>query len=128
MAKSEDSEQITFIQRVRFLWPQYSDNVYAVPNGGYRNPRLAALLKATGTLAGAPDVVVDLARHGWHGLRIELKRRKGGSLSTDQVRVHKALAQEGYLVVVARGAEEAWELFEWYVNGPRTMGGKSEDE
>ena len=114
--KSEDSEQITLVQRIAFIYPQYAFNVYAVPNGGRRNYRTGALLKKTGVLPGAPDVVVDLARRGFHGLRIELKRRKGGRTSPEQKKVHMALTVEGYLVDVCKGADQAWELFEWYVS------------
>ncbi len=118
---SEDHEQVVLITRVRFLYPLLADNVMAIPNGGWRNKVQAAKLKRAGVLKGAPDVLVALVRRYQHreypGLFIEMKKVKGGTVSADQKKVHKALSKAGYLVVVCRGADAAWEVFEEYVNG-----------
>jgi hypothetical protein len=128
MVKREDSEQITFINRVRHLYPWLSDCVMAIPNGGFRHPKLAALLKLAGVLKGAPDILVAVVRpvprsskmiYRWGarpGLFIEMKRKKGGKVSDDQHRVHSALRRQGYEVVVANGADQAWSIFEEYVH------------
>ena len=47
---------------------------FAVPNGGSRNIREAVAMKASGTLAGAPDLVVAKNGRVWF---IELKTGKG---------------------------------------------------
>jgi hypothetical protein len=114
---SEEHEQIVFITRVRFLYPLLADNVMAIPNGGWRSKKQAALLKRAGVLRGAPDVLVALVRDGWPGLFIEMKKVIGGTVSKDQKIVHLALRSAGYKVEVARGADMAWEIFEEYVNG-----------
>ena len=117
---SEEHEQIVFITRVRFLYPLLANNVMAIPNGGWRNKRQAAMLKRAGVLRGAADVLVALVRdyagRGYPGLFIEMKRVKGGRVSPDQKIVHQALVDAGYLVRVCAGADEAWELFEEYVD------------
>lgn len=47
--------------------------LFAVPNGGHRHKAVAAKLKAEGVKAGVLDVFLDVARGGYHGLRVELK-------------------------------------------------------
>lgn len=126
--KREDGEQITFISMVRSFYPHLSDLVMAIPNGGFRSPRLAALLKLAGVLKGAPDVLVALpmpcpgfryeGTFSYPGLFIEMKRTRGGVVSEDQARVHQALRARGYRVEVCKGATEAFRVFEAYVNDP----------
>jgi len=95
--------------------------VYAVPNGGKRDPRTAARLKAEGVKAGIPDVNCDVARGGWHGLRLELKRTKGGRVEPEQVERHEALRVQGYRVEVCRGGDAAWDvLCEYLGHDPAT--------
>jgi hypothetical protein len=113
--KSEDSEQVTFVSRVRFLYPHLARNVFAIPNGGQRNLKLAAQLKKAGVLKGAPDLVVAVVVAPWHGLFIEMKRRRGGAVSEEQREVHAALRAQGYRVEVAQGVDEAWGIFEGYI-------------
>jgi hypothetical protein len=118
---SEEHEQIVFMTRVRFLYPLLANNVMAIPNGGWRNKKQAALLKRAGVLRGAPDVLVALVRQvdgaKYPGLFIEMKKVVGGKVEPDQKIVHQALRSAGYKVEVARGADMAWEIFEEYVNG-----------
>ena len=120
-AASEEHEQIVFMTRVRFLYPVLSNNVMAIPNGVWRNKKQAALLKRAGVLRGAPDILVALVREvdglKYPGLFIEMKRTVGGRVAPDQKIVHQALRSAGYKVEVARGADEAWVIFEEYVNG-----------
>lgn len=81
--------------------------LHACPNGGWRSPATAALLKRTGVKPGVPDMCLPVARQGYHGLFIELKREKGGRVSVDQKRWLLALSQEGYKACLCRGADEA---------------------
>jgi hypothetical protein len=53
----------------------------------------------------------------YHGLWIEMKRRKGGQVSADQHGWMDALRAEGYAVAVARGADEAIEIIIAYLGG-----------
>ncbi len=50
---------------------------------------------------------LPVARNGYHGLYIELKRQKGGTVSETQKSWITALAEQGYKAVVCRGADEA---------------------
>ena len=60
-----------------------------------------------GALAGIPDlqIVVDGGLVVW----VELKRRKGGSVSPEQKKIHASLKELGHTVILAKGAKEAWE-------------------
>ncbi len=80
---------------------------YAIPNGGKRNPIEAIKLKRGGVKAGIPDLCITLSRKGYHGLYIELKRKDGGVVSESQKFWLAKLTSEGYMAVIARGAEDA---------------------
>ncbi len=58
--------------------------LHAIPNGGKRSKSEAARMKAAGVKPGVPDMFLPVAREGCHGLYIELKRRDGGRVSTEQ--------------------------------------------
>ncbi len=90
--------------------------IYAVPNGGSRNPREAATLRKEGVLPGVPDISVDEPRKGFHGLKIEMKRKDGkGVLSSAQKKVMRQMADRGYACVVCHGADEAWDALQSYL-------------
>lgn len=89
--------------------------LYAIPNGGLRDMVVAARLKAEGVRRGIPDLALDVPRNGYHGLRIEMKRVKGGTVSPEQKEVHQFLKEQGYAVVVALGHEAAIEALKEYL-------------
>ena len=80
----------------------------AVPNGGYRPMTTAAMLKAEGVQAGYPDILLDVARGRFHGLRIELKRADHSNHATPAQQDWIArLRSHGYMAVVCYGCDEA---------------------
>lgn len=81
--------------------------MHAIPNGGKRDIRTAAMLKAEGVKPGVPDIFLPVSRGGKHGLYIELKRRKGGTVSKAQEAWIRALTAQGFVCAVCHGAEEA---------------------
>ena len=97
---SEDQEQMLFIQWFRRQHPTV--RIFAIPNGGHRHPAVAAKLKATGTVAGVPDLYVP----AWK-LWIEMKRAKGGVLSPAQKDWLAYLEGIGDTVLVGHGFEDA---------------------
>lgn len=108
----ESTEQIIFVSRVRHFHPDIL--VIAIPNGGMRDIRTATKLKAEGVLAGTPDILIPHAKNGYHGLWIEMKRVSGGRVSPEQKKVGQQLTDNGYMVVVAYGVEEAYAAFKEY--------------
>jgi hypothetical protein len=87
--------------------------LFAIPNGGERNPVVASRLKAEGVKSGVPDLFLPVARHGYHGLFIEMKKPKG-TIAENQTKWHIDLQEQGYGVSVCFGWESArHHLVEW---------------
>ncbi len=88
-----------------------------IPNGGYRKPSEAARFRALGVRAGVPDIFLPVARGGYHGLWIELKRRRGGRVSGEQAGWIDALKKQGYACAVCHGWEAAVAVIQGYMRG-----------
>jgi hypothetical protein len=65
------------VQWFRLQYREYSNLLFHVPNGGYRNKTEAAKFKKMGVVAGVSDLLLLLPRHGFGCLCIELKSEKG---------------------------------------------------
>ncbi|SEI98605.1 VRR-NUC domain-containing protein [Azotobacter beijerinckii] len=89
----------------------------AIPNGGDRHGAVAAKLKAEGVRKGFPDLLLLTPRAGYHGLVIEMKRVKGGTLKDEQAEWLEWLAGQGYMAVVCKGADQARETIKRYLGG-----------
>jgi hypothetical protein len=88
--------------------------MFAIPNGGKRDPVTAVRLRDEGVKPGVPDVCLPVARQGWHGLFIELKY--GRNKTTDkQNEWLDRLMEQGYLAVVVWGWNEAVAVIEAYL-------------
>lgn len=81
--------------------------MYHVPNEGKRSYSTGRRMRAEGLKSGVPDICLPVARGGYHGLYIELKRRKGGRVSDNQEMWLGALRDAGYMAIVCKGWEEA---------------------
>lgn len=116
---SEDQEQEMLIQWCSFSAKVYKglDRIYAIPNGGHRDIRTATMLKRTGVKPGVPDLFIPVPKWKWHGMYIEMKRRKNGAVSEYQKEWIKYLNDAGYYAVVAHGFEEARQMIIDYWKG-----------
>lgn len=107
----EGVEQRLFVQRFR-LDPRTRDlPACAIPNGGRRGPREAALLKAEGVSAGAPDWVlfVPSADKQCNGIALEFKNPNGkGRVSPEQKAWHERLTLHHWSVHIVNSAQGAW--------------------
>lgn len=114
----EGGHQEAIIQWCQYRYGIYPELelLYHVPNGGKRDAKTAAVLKRQGVKAGVPDLVLPVARGGFHGLYIELKA-PGGSLQKNQREYMERLTQEGYLAQKCEGWQEAVELLSNYLEG-----------
>ena len=115
---TEAQEQTTLFQWAAIMagkWPELR-LCHAIPNGGSRNPIEARHLKEQGVKAGIPDIFLPCARGGFHGLYIEMKRRKGGRVSIEQKKTIIALREQGYRVEVCEGWEKAREVIKEYMD------------
>ena len=114
-------------QKALFEWASTKANsgspirlLHAIPNGGKRNPREGARMKLQGVKAGVPDMCLPVARDGFHGLYIELKRPivKGEAkpvVSPEQKYWIEQLREQGYRAEVCYGWIEAKTLIEEYL-------------
>lgn len=116
-------------QAVCAWWKDYAPTqridyrlLYAVPNGSFlfgdekRRAQQAQILKSSGMRPGAVDLVLDVARQGCHGLRIEMKSVVG-HVETHQTEIHDLLAAQGYSVAVCHGASQGIAAIRKYVEG-----------
>ena len=80
----------------------------AVPNGGRRDRRTAIMLKASGTVAGVPDLLIfdPPPVGGFVGVALELKTL-GGRVSKVQKAWLEDLKNRGWASLVARGYMDA---------------------
>lgn len=118
-APYEAQEQSTLFQWARLMEGRYPELalMFAIPNGGSRHKLEAVNLKRQGVKKGVPDIFLPAVRGNWHGLFIELKRRKGGVVSVEQKAWGKDLAREGYVVATCPGADAAINIIQGYLKG-----------
>lgn len=106
---------IRWAQLQRGKYPELA-LLFHIPNGGTRDPVEAAHLKAQGVKKGVSDLFLPVARRGYHGLFIEMKRPHG-RVSPEQQLFGDNVTRQGYLFHVAYGWEAAREALEWYLGG-----------
>lgn len=112
---TEDQEQQVFVdwlnlERITF---------YHIPNGGYRNQREGGKFKRLGVQAGVPDICIPVPSQSYHGLYVELKRKKGGVVSPSQKSWICRLNALGYKAIIALGAADAIEMTQRYFSANR---------
>ena len=108
-ASSEDAEQEAVVEYCDLLHIP----IVHIPNEGKRILSYAARMKKMGLRRGFPDLLVPLARGGYHGLSIEMKYGKN-KITKEQKEWLERLAAEGYACAVCYGAAEAIKTIESY--------------
>ena len=123
---TESQEQAAFVTWFRANWRELgcrsplvliASQAGAMLGGGNDGLRFArfAKLKREGFTRGVPDLFIAAPREPYHGLWLEMKRTKGGTVSPEQQEMHRVLRTEGYFVAVAKGADEAKAFAESYL-------------
>lgn len=120
---SEHDEQVAVVQWFRLQYPQY--RLIAIPNGqwiageGKRKHALINKYRAEGLTPGVSDLFLCVARHGRHGLWIEMKARgkTASSLSEAQKIWRDDMINAGYDAAWMAGFEQAKKLIEDYLEG-----------
>lgn len=117
---SEHHEQASLFREMALLSrtdPRWSAP-FAIPNGGKRSIGVAVKMKAEGVKAGVPDIFVPVPCGGFFGLFVEMKRKRGGSVSEEQ-RAFIASLDPRYKVEICKGAEEAIDkIRQYFAGGP----------
>ena len=101
----------------QFLWNNYPATrrlFFHVPNGGNRDAREGAQLKASGVVAGIPDMILI---HKGRAFGFEMKTPTG-SISPAQTTVHKSWAEDGTPVYIIRTFEQFKEIIADLIGRP----------
>ena len=123
-APRESAEQAALFEWIHLVERQYPgiELGFAIPNGAFLqgNKIQRAIqwrrLEAQGCRAGVADMCFPVARRGYHGLWIELKRTGAteSSVSKEQREFLEAMTQNGYCAVWCSGWVQAAEKLAWY--------------
>jgi len=97
---SEHEEQVGFLQWFEAQFPGVA--IFAIPNGARVGMGHAVKLKKEGLRKGVPDLFIPQ----WLTW-VEMKRAKGGRLSSEQIEWKKNLENLSHLVIVGKGAADA---------------------
>ena len=89
-------------------------NIYAIPNGGYRNKIEAHNLKLQGVKSGVPDIMLAYPSKPFAGLFIEMKWGKNKPTKNQEEWI-KRLSTVGYRCEVCYSAEEAIAVIKEYL-------------
>ena len=111
-------------QTLLFEWAEYAEctypelrYMYHIPNGGRRSNVEAHYLRLEGVKSGVPDICLPVPRGGYGALYIEMKRRRGGTVSDAQKKWITGLNAIGNRAVVCRGFDEARDAIIAYLKG-----------
>lgn len=116
MRQEEHKIQCAIVKWFYYAYPQYRGGLFfAVPNGGHRDIRTAARLKAEGVTAGVSDLMMLVPRRGYHALCVEVKTIKGRQSEFQKAWEQKVEAQ-GFKYAIVRSLDEFVELAYWYLN------------
>jgi hypothetical protein len=121
MIPTEHQEQKDLFRWVSAVQSRYPHVVpFAIPNGGDRHVAVGRKLKAEGVRPGVPDIFLPVPTEKYHGLFIEMKRRKGSSVSLAQKAWMDVLNRHGYKAVIAKGWEQGATAIVEYLRLPAT--------
>lgn len=125
---TEDEVQtmvLNWSKRQKFKGRPLFDYIHHSPNGGKRAAKIgssgkryspeATKFKRMGVKAGYPDLIIDIARGAYHGLRIEIKKDSKSYATPAQKERIEMLVKEGYCAVVAKGIDEVIETIKQYI-------------
>lgn len=118
---TESEEQRAYFRMLSVeLWryPNLS-MAFHVPNEGKRTQITGGRMKYEGMVKGVPDIFIDTPCGGFHGCRIELKRRKGYKISSEQKEWIRNLNEQGYAAAFCYGWEDAWRFTQAYLDSDR---------
>jgi hypothetical protein len=113
----EDQKAVfAFCQQMAGVYPALG-LIYAIPNGFRASAEACAWMKSEGMRPGFPDLGLPVARGGFHGLFMEMKRKKGKDPRPEQVAWLNALGDEGYYACCCKGRGAAQDTLIKYIKG-----------
>lgn len=119
----EHTEQKRYFTMIKQLTAKHPDLilVHSIPNGSLRNKIIAKKLKSEGVKSGVLDISIPLPNKKYSGLYIEMKKKKGWSVSENQKFFLNYLNDLGYCAIVCKGAEEAFKITTSYLDDEKVF-------
>ncbi len=114
MRHIESEIQKNCITWFRMQYPHFGKVIFAIPNGGHRNPREAAIMKAEGVTAGVADVILLVAKKGFNSLCIEFKTQKGKQTELQKEWQEQA-EKQGNKYVICRSFDDFRKIIDDYL-------------
>lgn len=117
----EGQEQAELIKLVRAQFPVEGPLLIHIPNGGSRkNAYEGWRLKEQGVRAGVSDLLLPVARQGFHGLWIEFKAAppNDAAVSPAQREWVESMRKEGYRAEICLGVAQALAVITDYLAKP----------
>ena len=115
-AKNEHELQSYCVQWFRLKYP--NELMFAVPNGGLRNIKVASKLKKEGCTPGIPDLFLAKSCKDYSGLFIEMKYNKN-TTTPIQKNIHKQLSENNYVVAVCWTYDAFIKVVELYMSNDK---------
>lgn len=103
--EEEHRIQCACVNWFRLQYPTHASALFAVPNGGRRDRVSGAKLKAEGVLPGVSDLILLVARGGYHAMLIEMKTSKGKQSPAQKV-WQREMESRGYRYIVCHSFDE----------------------
>lgn len=113
---TEEQDQIKLLRWFDATYPNLKGRLAASSAGARMTWKTAKRQKAAGMQKGFPDLQLNVQRHGFAGLFIEMKRIKGGVISPEQADWQDFLNAQGYLACVCKGFEAARDMIASYLD------------
>lgn len=99
----ESKLQIQCVTWFRYQYPYLAPLFFAVPNGGSRDKREAAIMKAEGITAGVSDLILNIPAGAYTQLDIEMK--SGSRQSEAQKRYQRYAQAVGIKYIICKTFE-----------------------
>lgn len=112
---TESAIQQQCIRWFRITHGKLSGMLFSIPNEGKRARANASRMKAQGIVSGVADLMLMVARGGFHGLFIEMKSEVGRQ-NANQKRFQADAESQGYRYVICRDLTEFSDVIEKYLN------------
>ncbi len=111
----EHDIQVACVRWFRLKYPHLAHALFSVPNGGRRDEKTGAMLKAEGALPGVSDLILLHPGRGFYALLIEMKTASGKQ-SEKQLQWQQAITASGeYKYIVCRSLDDFIKHLEWYL-------------
>ncbi|HCY40413.1 MAG TPA: nuclease [Prolixibacteraceae bacterium] len=115
ISHNEADIQSEFFEKVKLFFPKLPDKlIFAIPNGGSRNPIEARNLKSQGVKSGVSDVILLIPKKGFASLCLEFKIDKGKQ-SDEQKEFQRQAEACGSKYVIVRSVGSAIETVKEYL-------------